>query len=62
MPFTDAGFPTAKESLISDITPFNSEIPWDAIEWIRADMIEELIDDDGELSIFADKIEPADIR
>jgi calpain-15 len=37
MPFSDAGFPINIDSLIGNITPSNSEIPWDTIEWIRAD-------------------------
>ena len=35
---------------------------WAKIEWIRASEIPELNDDEGELKVFADKVEPNDIK
>ena len=35
---------------------------WKKIEWIRATEIPELNDDEGELKVFANKVEPNDIK
>lgn len=35
---------------------------WGKFTWIRAEEIEELNDDEGELAIFADDITPSDIQ
>lgn len=65
--FIDKKFPPEPSSLIND---WNSNDPdvlenkeeWKKIEWIRATEIPELNDDEGQLKVFADKIEPNDIK
>lgn len=58
---TDAKFPITRASLIDPgVTPPGPE--WDGIEWIRADEIPELNDEDGELAVFAGAIDPDDIK
>ena len=65
--YTDESFPPKKKSLIHDWTDPSDDIQekveqWNEFTWIRADEIEELNDEEGELAIFADAITPSDIQ
>ena len=55
--FYDDEFPAQKESLICDWNDPSDEVEelkqeWEKIEWIRAESIEELNDNDEQLKIF----------
>ena len=59
--YTDNNFPPAKKSLIeAGVNP--GKTPYGRMEWIRANNIAELNDDEGDLAIFADGVTPNDIR
>lgn len=65
--FTDKDFPPEKSSLIQDWNSKDEDVlenkdEWLKIEWIRASKIAELNDDEGKLQVFANSIEPNDIR
>ena len=65
--FLDKEFPPEKSSLIADWNSNDQDVlenkdEWSKIEWIRASEIPELNDDEGELKVFADKVEPNDIK
>lgn len=60
--FTDKVFAANKSSLIERGQTSVSNIPWNEIEWIRANEITELNDEEGALSVFAGGIQPNDIK
>ena len=65
--YTDQEFPPQAESLIKN---WNEEVPevqelveeWRQFQWIRAEEIPSLNDEEGKLAIFADGIVPDDIK
>ena len=59
----DDEFPPDENSLIKDWSDTDPEVQelivtWKNYEWIRADKVACLNDDEGELSVFAGEIEP----
>ena len=65
--FEDREFPPTNKSLIEDWNSTEQDVldhkdEWWKIVWLRATEIPELNDDEGELKVFADKIEPNDIK
>ena len=65
--FVDKEFPPEKKSLIQDWNADDPDVHENKedlakIEWIRATEIPELNDDDGQLAVFLNSVEPNDIR
>ena len=65
--FYDKKFPPTDTSLINDWNSQDEDVlenkdEWSKIEWLRPTEIPELNDDEGELKVFAGKIEPNDIK
>ena len=65
--FHDDEFPAQASSLIVDWNDSSDDIQeikdqWEKIEWIRAENITELNDNDEQLKVFQGKIEPNDIK
>jgi calpain-15 len=66
-PYTDESFPPNEFSLIQDWDEDADGIPekarkWQRFTWIRATEIEELNDSDGKLQVFANSVDPSDIK
>ena len=66
-PFTDESFPPNEFSLITDWDEEADGVPekarkWHRYNWIRANDIESLNDDEGKLAVFQNRVEPSDIK
>ena len=58
--FEDPTFPPVKKSLCP---PWDwKDDPYGQYEWVRATKSPELTDEEGDLQIFAGKVEPGDIK
>ena len=65
--FVDKDFPADETSLITDWNENHSEVreqapEWKDYQWLRAETVPELNDDEGKLELFKGAIEPNDIQ